>query len=67
MVWCVISMLAGAALFAAGITFERACGAERGIKMSAPQNDERMDESSLIQWKNLLNYDGNVEEEKYDQ
>ncbi len=59
------AMLFGVALFCGGILFERV----RNLPASEEENEGENTEINtgfLKQWENLLNYDGNRQEEEYE-
>ena len=68
MILCMISMLLGVLIFGSGQLFERLFLADTYETEPQPQTKEEEfpeDEDSkfLGQWKNLLDYDGTIQEE----
>ncbi len=66
MLWCLLSVLVGAAVFASGIYFER--WKNEGKNAPCESASVQMNESGLLrQWENLLEYDGTKQEvEEYE-
>ena len=63
MVWCMLSLFAGAIIFASGILFERSFyEVEEEESEEAFPYSETMSEKAQKQWEELLNYDGNGKE-----
>lgn len=63
MVWCILSLFAGAVIFASGILFERSFyEVEDGEDDDAFPYSESMSSAAQKQWEELLNYDGNGKE-----
>lgn len=63
MIWCIFSMIAGAAIFCAGALFERGFEGGNKEKTVSSQSIAELPRETLAQWENLLNYDGNEQEE----
>lgn len=66
MAWCMISMVLGVLIFGAGVAFERFISADMPQTITEPEQEklpEKEDTSLLGQWKNLLDYDGTIQEE----
>ena len=61
-----LAMLFGVVLFCGGILFERYCFFGESEESFDGENGEGIDPGYLKQWENLLNYDGNGKEEKYE-
>ena len=63
---CLIFMLAGAFVFAAGIAFERllAISEEETEEEIFEEEAEEVPQAIAKQWENLLGYDGNEQEEE---
>ncbi len=66
MLWCLLSVLVGAAVFASGMYFERGKSGEKDDLCKA--ETLYTNESVLLkQWENLLEYDGTKQEvEEYE-
>lgn len=63
MLWCILSLFAGALIFASGILFERSFyEVEEEETEEAFPYAENMSAEAQRQWENLLNYDGSGKE-----
>ena len=60
-----VAMLFGVALFCGGILFERLWNLPASEEENEGENTE-INTGFLKQWENLLNYDGNRQEEEYE-
>ena len=65
MVWCILSLFAGALIFASGVLFERSFyEAEEDEHDEAFPYSETMSAEAQKQWENLLNYAGKENEDE---
>lgn len=67
MMWCMVSMVLGALIFATGVAFEKLANADRLTVEDEPEMDE-FNQRLYRQWGNLLDYDGTEQEDiSYDE